>query len=332
MLVVIVGGGTTGYMLVEDWSAWDAFYMTVTTVTTVGFREVRELSRPGQIFTVILIIAGVGGALYTLNVLVRLTLEGELTGALAQRRMRRRMARMQDHIILCGFGRVGEAIAATLTQRNQHFVVIEQDQRAVALVAAAGYQFVQGDATRDETLQEGGIDRARCLITALNSDADNSWVILSARALNPKLWIVARADHPGSEGKLRQAGANRVVAPASIAGGHMALAAVQPLLLDYTETLVRSHGQDLTLAQLTVEPGAALDGLALTEAIAAHPSVTVLGVRRADGELLVKPEPSVVLLAGDQLIVLGRMDDLAGISARMRTAGGDAVQPAMAQS
>jgi voltage-gated potassium channel len=325
VLVVVVVGGTAGYMLVEGWSLGDAFFMTVTTVTTIGYGEVRDLSRRGELFTVALVAAGVGSALYALNVMVRLTLEGELRGALAERRLRRRIGQMRDHVVLCGFGRVGESIADTLTRRHHHVVVVENGQDAVRRLEAAGYAYVLGDATTDEALKAAGIERARALISALNSDADNSWVVLSARALNPTLRIVARAEHPGSEGKLRHAGADRVVAPARIAGGHMALAAVQPTLLDFTETAVPSHGKRLTLAQLTVEAGAASAGLSLADAVPGPDSITVLGVQRGDGELLVKPDPATVLAAGDELIVLGELAGLERLSSRTRADGGAAV-------
>ena len=310
VLVVLVIAGTAGYMAIEGWSLRDAFYMTMITVTTVGYREVRPLSLQGELLTVALVSGGVGTALYALNAMVRLTMEGELGGAFGQERMRRRIEHMRDHTVLCGYGRVGEEIARALAGRREPFVVLDRDPEALTRSEELCHEHVEGDATQDEVLRRAGIERARCLITALDSDADNCWVVLSARALNPRLWIVSRADHPEAETKLRHAGADRVISPPSIGGQHMALAAVQPAVLDFTQTLVHTRATDLMLAQLSVLDGSKLVGQSLDAAIAGHPSITVLGVQRADGSLLVKPDSGVQLQSGDELIVLGRPDDL----------------------
>lgn len=332
VLVAVVMGGTGGYMVIERWSFWDAFFMTMISVTTVGYGEVRPLDREGEIFTVALLIAGVGGALYTLNAMVRITMEGELTGALAERRMRQRIEHLHGHVILCGYGRVGEEIARVLRERNEPFVLIDIDAQALARAEASGCDHIHGDATKDDVLRRAGVTRARCLITALDEDAENCWVVLSARALNEKLWIVARADQPESEPKLRQAGADRVIAPAMLAGGHMALAAVQPLVLDFTQTFVRADGMNLMLAQLTVQDGSALADQTLADALTDQESVIVLGVRRADGELHVKPEMTMELGPGDELIVLGRVDDLNHVNTRARANGVAVSRPGAAES
>src|SRR5215218_2350600 len=231
VLLAVLVLGTAGYVAIEGWSVRDALFMAVTTITTVGYGIPHELSTRGEYFTIVLVIAGAGAGLYTLNAILRIAMEGELTGALAERRLRRRIADMHDHVILCGYGRVAEVLARA---------------------EEAGCDHVHGDATRDDVLRRAGIERARCLVTALNSDAANSWVVLSARGLNERLWVVARADEPQSESKLRQAGADRVISPASLAGGHMALAAVQPLVQDFTRTIVQSDGAEELLAQIAV--------------------------------------------------------------------------------
>jgi voltage-gated potassium channel len=309
-LVALVVVGTAGYMAIERWSLRDAFYMTMITITTVGYREVRPLSLRGELFTVALVSGGVGTALYALNTIVRLAMEGELRGAFEQDRMRRRIEHMRNHTVLCGYGRVGEEIARALVGRKEPFVVLDRDPDALTRSEEMCHEHVEGDATDDDVLRRAGIERARCLITALDSDADNCWVVLSARALNPTLWIVSRADHPEAEAKLRHAGADRVISPPSIGGLHMALAAVQPAVLDFTQTLVHTRATDLMLAQLNVLDNSKLVGQSLDAALAGHESITVLGIQRADGSLLVKPDPRVQLQPGDELIVLGRPDDL----------------------
>jgi voltage-gated potassium channel len=323
VLVAVVAAGTAGYMLLEGWRFRTALFMSVTTVTTVGYTIPHELSVRGEYFTIALVIAGTGAGLYTLNAILRIAMEGELTGALAERRMRRRVEHMRDHVILCGYGRVGEEVARELRERNQPLVIIERDPDSLARAEAAGCDHVHGDATRDEALKRAGIERARCLISALDSDADNSWVVLTARGLNADLWIVARADHPESEPKLKQAGANRVITPASLAGSHMALAAVQPLVLDFTRSLVRSGGSDLLLAQVAVDDASGLVGLRLADALDGQQRLTVLGVRHADGNLLVQPDPGLALERGDELIILGRVEDLEQITSHSLPTGTD---------
>lgn len=319
VLLALTLAGTLGYILIEGWSLRDAFFMTMITLTTVGYGEVRPLNLRGEILTVALLAGGVGAVLYTLNVLVRLTMEGEITGALGLRRMRWRIEHMHDHVILCGFGRVGQEIARTLASRGATFVVVDEDEDALERAAETGYDRVHGDARDDHTLREAGVEHAKCLIAALNSDADTSWVVLSARALNAKLWIVARADFPESEPKLRQAGADRTVSPPSIGGKHLALAAVEPTLLDFTESVVHTAEGDLTLAQLSVDEHSPLRDRSLADALGPHRSVTALGLRRANAELVVGPDLSTCLTAGDELILLGPLDDLDAISGLSRT-------------
>ena len=332
VLLAVVAAGTAGYMLIEGWPFRDALFMAVTTITTVGYTIPHELSARGEYFTIGLVIAGTGAGLYTLNAILRIAMEGELAGALAERRLRRRIGEMRDHVILCGYGRVGEEIARELKGRRHPLVVVERDAEALARAEAAGCAHVHGDATRDESLRQAGIERARCLVTALDSDADNSWVVLTARGLNEKLWIVARADQPESEPKLKQAGADRVIAPASLAGSHMALAAVQPLVQDFTHTLVRSGEGEQLLAQVAVDDASGLAGVPIADALDGLATLTVLGVRRADGELLVKPDPQLALKRGDEVIVLGRVEDLERITSRAGRREGDTRPAAVAES
>jgi voltage-gated potassium channel len=324
VLLTVIVVGTAGYVLIEEAPWWDAFFMTMITITTVGYGEVVPLTRDGEIFTVALLVAGVGAGLYTINAVVRMALEGELTEALAEERMRRRIAHLHGHTILCGFGRVGEEIARALAERNEPFVVVDSEPAAVERAATLGYHHLTGDATHDDVLKAAGIARARNLIAAIDSDAANSWIVLSARALNQRLWIVVRADQPGSEAKLRHAGADRVISPPSIGGQHMALAAVQPLVLDFTQTLVRAHGVDLMLAQLSVAADSTLRGALLQRVLEDYPSLTVLGLKQAGGQLIVKPDPGLRLAPDDELIVLGGVEDLERInaSARPRSDGG----------
>ena len=297
--------GTLGYVLLEGWSPADALYMTVITVTTVGYREVEPLDGSGKLFTSSLIVLGVGTFFYTFTALVQTVLEGQLAEAVGRRRMEERVAHLKDHFILCGFGRVGEEIARDFRERHISFLVLDADAARVEEARAAGCLALVGDATDEETLDAAGVRRARGLIAAVGSDAANTYVTLTARSLNPDLRIIARTDHPSSAPRLRQAGADRVISPYAIGGRRMALLALQPLLVDFLETLMGSPGREQILAELEVTEGSGMAGRSVAEACPEGVPVTPLGVLHPDGRVVVGASRDVTLAAGDRLIVLG---------------------------
>jgi voltage-gated potassium channel len=311
LFLSLLGLGTVGYILIEGWSFLDALYMTITTVTTVGFREIRPLDTGGRIFTIILVLFGVGAAFYILTALVQTVVEGELGLALGVRRMKGKIESLRDHYVLCGFGRVGEEICREFMSRRIPFVIVESNSEALGRARAKEYLVVEGDASTDAVLIGAGVERASCLLAASDSDSGNTYITLTAKAINPELFVVARVGKPANEEKLRRAGADRVISPYLIGGRRMALSALQPTMVDFMDTLVRGHRGEQIMVELEVMPDSALAGSSLREALNLCKSVTVLGLhRKTDGSVIVGPRPDEVLAAGDRLMVLGDEEDL----------------------
>ena len=215
-LAAIIVVGTGGYILIEGWSFLDALYMTIITITTVGYAEMHPLSTGGRIFSIFLIIGGVSGALYTLTGIIGYIIEGQFGTTLERRKMKTRIANLKEHFILCGYGRVGEEIAHKFKDEGISFIIIDNQPERTALAEQAGYLYLLGDATSDEVLREAGIGQARGLVAAAGDDADNIYITLSARGLRPDLFIEARASYEEAETKLKRAGANRIVSPHGI--------------------------------------------------------------------------------------------------------------------
>ncbi len=315
LLASLIVAGTAGYMIIEGWSLLDAVYQTVTTISTVGFREVEPLSDAGRLFTIILIFLGVGSMLYTVTIVAQVVVEGEIIDALGIRRQRVRIEQLRDHYILCGAGRVGLEIAREFQARGVAFVVLDPAETAGVEARRLGYLHLAEDATREEALVQAGVKRARAVIAAVRGDAENTYITLTARALNQELFIVARADAHGTEARLKQAGADRVISPLSVGGRRMALSALQPAMVDFMDTLTAGHNHETILAEIEVEPGSALEGQPIAAALSEAPSVSVLAVRHSDGALAIGPRGSVLLHLGDQLIVLGDKTELEALSA-----------------
>jgi voltage-gated potassium channel len=239
LVLFIVSFGTIGYVVIEGWNFLDAFYMTVITLTTVGFGEVHQLSNAGRVFTIVLIIGGVGTVFYALSIGAKLTLEGELQEIFGRQRLEKKIRELGDHYIVCGYGRMGRIICRELKHDNVPFVVIEK-KPDVLLEEQKEILLFEGDATNDDVLKEVGIEKAKGLISVLPTDAENLYVVLSARGLNPNLQIVARAGEEGSEQKLLRAGADRVVSPYHIGGLRIAHTVLKPAVVDFIEFATKS--------------------------------------------------------------------------------------------
>jgi len=300
--------GTSGYVLFERWPFDDALYMTVITLTTVGFREVRELDALGRAWTMIMAIAGVGIIFGSVGIVAESVLSEVASGRRERRRMADAVAALKGHFILCGYGRVGTTVARELDHAGVPFVVVDILPDSVAHAAHDGHLFVEGDATNDAVLQSAGIARARGLIATVDTDATNVFVTLSARALNRELFIVARANQEGAEAKMIQAGADRVVSPYARAGRQIAELAVRPRVADFIDYAL-SHGElSFSIEEVEVAAGGPLEGRtvgALT-AEGIHPLAIVHGPRQYE------PNPPVdrALRAGDGLIVSGTAETL----------------------
>jgi len=299
--------GTVGYV-VMGWSLSDAAYMTGITLTTVGYREVRELDELGRLWTVIVAVAGVGIIFGSVGIVAETVLSEAVSGRREAKRMTEAIGRLSGHMILCGYGRVGSTVARELDHVGERFVVIDINAASLAEAQADGHLVVMGDATADGVLRQAGIERARGLITTIDSDANNVYVTLSARSLNPGLFIVARANQEGSEAKLAQAGANRVVSPYTRAGRQIAELAVRPGVADFIDFAL-SHGEpEFTIEVVVVRAGGPLDGQTV-EALRDR-GIFSLAVVRGDRDYEANPADDRVLRTGENLIVSGSADTL----------------------
>jgi voltage-gated potassium channel len=320
VLALVIGAGTVAYVLL-GLSPLDALYQTVTTISTVGFREYGEPDVPWKITTLVVILVGVGTALYTLGVFLETLVEGRLTDRLERRRTTRRIGAMQGHVIVCGWGRVGRTIAAHLQGASIDVVVVDNDPARVAMVDGPA---IDGDATDDDVLRAAGIDRAATLIAALSTDADNLYITLSARALRPDLFIVARARTEAAEPKLAQAGANRVVNPQKIGGARMAALAVQPAVADFLDVVMHDGSLEFRLGEVALRPGSSLVGRTLRDTqIRDRTGALILAVRDDAGAFLTNPSPEVVLQADQLLIAIGTAAQLKALTDEALPAGPD---------
>jgi voltage-gated potassium channel len=305
----IVVIGTLGYVLLFGWSPSDAIYMTVITLTTEGYREVRELDEGGRLWTMLVAVAGVGIIFGTVGFVAETFVAEAFSGRRQRRRMVEAVAALQNHFILCGYGRVGSTAARELEHAGMPVVVIDTQPESVEHAARDGHLIVHGDATRDDVLVSAGVSRARGLITTVDSDAQNVYVTLSARALNPKLFIVARANDEGSEGKLRQAGADRVVSPYARAGRQVAELATRPRVADFIDFAL-SHGQlAFSIEEIEVAEGGPLAGKTVAEL--ANRGIHVMAVvSHGPRQFDTNAPMDRVLSAGDELIVSGTAEVL----------------------
>src|SRR5258705_1614381 len=318
--LLIVGAiaalGASGYVVLFGWSISDAMYMTVITLTTEGYKEVGQLDDPGRAWTALVAIAGVGIIFGTVGFVAETFVAEALSGRRQRKRMADTVAALKDHFILCGYGRVGSTVAAELKHAGVPVVVIDSVAASTDLAARDGHLIVEGDATRDDVLLAAGIARAKALITTVDTDAVNIYVTLSARALNPRLFIVARANEEGSEAKLRQAGADRAVSPYTRAGRQIAELATRPRVADFIDFAL-SHGQlAFTIEELEVAPDGPLAGQ--TVADLANRGIHVMAiVTHGPRQFETSAPMDRVLVAGEQLIVSGTAEALRALRASL---------------
>ncbi|MEY2468041.1 MAG: voltage-gated potassium channel [Actinomycetota bacterium] len=309
---VVIVVGTVGYWAL-GFGLLDALYQTVTTVSTVGFREVEPLSATGQAFTIALILAGVGTALYAFGVVIESFAEGHLRAARKRKRMDQRIAALRGHVIVCGWGRVGKAIAREVGTNERAVVVIDQDE---ARLHGIPHLHVVGDATSDAILVEAGVERAHALIAAIDTDAENLYVTLSGRSLRPDLFIIARAREEASEQKLLRAGADRVVNPQAIGGARMAAFVSQPHVSEFLDVVMQDAGFEFRLSEMPIVDGSPLAGKSLLDAaIRERTGALVLALREPDGQFVTRPTADAVIRPGHVLIVIGTPDELLDLAA-----------------
>ena len=299
--------GTLGYMYIEHWSLLDALYMTVITLTTIGYGETHALDTSGRTFTLFLIMFGVGTVAFAIRNATKMMLEGELKQMFGRKKVEQKIRKLKDHYIVCGFGRMGRLICRELMRKPVPFVIVERDTALISEADWEKYLILQGDADKDDTLVEAGIMHAKGLITVVSTDADNLYIVLSARGLNPNLYIVARAGEEGSEQKLLRAGASKVISPYLIGADRMAQAVLRPAVVDFIEFATQAENMELQMEEVTINSGSPLSGLAINQCgIRQELGIIIVAIKRGDGKMEFNPNPASVLHEGDRLIALGQ--------------------------
>ncbi len=302
-----MGGGTWGYVLIEGWTPFEALYMTTITLATVGYSEVHNLSYRGQIFTILLILFGVGTIAYTVSSMIQFMVEGQLHQVLGKKKLQKKINRLHDHYIICGYGRIGRMISREFAARPLPFIVVENDPDRIPRLIEDKHLFIQGDATRDEVLKKAGISSAKGLITAVTMDAENVFIVLTARGINPDLFILARASEEGAEVKLMRAGASKVISPYTIGANRMAQAILRPSVVDFIDIATGHTNIELQMEEIPVSPESSLAGKDLHQSgIRKELGLIIVGIKRGE-QMIFNPEADTIIEAGHTLIALGNI-------------------------
>jgi voltage-gated potassium channel len=316
--VLLIGIGTAGYIVVEGFSPLDALYMTIITLTTVGFGEVRPLDSRGKIFTLGLIVMGAGFVAYNLAYFSQLLLDGNLLELYRRRKLKKELDQLSNHMIICGYGQMGQIIARELTKSDVPFVVIEKDASLLSKIHEKQIPHLVGDATEEENLVAVGISRAKGLATVVRNDTDNVFIVLTARDLNKDMLIFARAATPGTEKRLFKAGADRVVSPYAIGAIRIAHDILRPTVTDFLELALSGEGMELSMEELSVPDSASVVGRELIDSgIRSKYNLIVVAIKRLDGQMIYNPSPHEVLRGGDTLVTIGPQENLARFGAEL---------------
>jgi voltage-gated potassium channel len=307
ILLVLVSLGTAGYVSLEGWRSLDAFYMTVMTLATVGFQEVHPLSDSGRVFTILLIVVGVSVLGYTVGKFAQILFEGEFQRFLGRKKVEKAIEELRGHYIVCGYGRIGALICREFAAKPIPFVVVENNPEVVEKLNEDNVPFLRGNATEDETLLKAGIRRAKGLVSVVTSDTENVYITLTARGLNPDLFILARSGEPGSEIKLKRAGANKVVSPYHIGGSRMAQAILRPNVVDFIEIAMGRDHIELQMEEIFIPEKSPFVGQNLKDAgLRKDTGVIIVGIKQVSGKMVFNPESTSMIAAQDTLIVLGK--------------------------
>ena len=311
LLLSIILSGTISYSLIEKMSLFDSFYMTLITISTVGFSEITPLTQSGRLITVFIIVSGISLLTYTLSQIAQIFIEGELRKLLGRRKLEKQIADLKNHYIVCGFGRIGAVICKELTDSDLDFIVIEQDERKIEQLELAHFLYLAGDATREEVLLQSGLDKAKGVVTAVSSDADNVFITLTAKGLRPDVFILSRAADLKNEKKLLRAGASRVVCPYNMGGSRMAQILKTPTVVDFLDTAMMSGNLGLKLEEVFVHPTSPLVGKTIVESrLRQNFGVIIVAIKKIDGEMLFNPGPDAEFGAGEVVVFIGKQHDL----------------------
>jgi voltage-gated potassium channel len=309
-LTVVFVIGTAGYWLIEGWTLLESLYMTAITISTVGYSEIEPLSSGGKIFSIFLIIGGVGIMFYTVTIVAEYVAEGHFGSTIGRRRMKEQIKRLENHFVICGYGRVGREVAATVKNEGVPFVVIENNKARLDLANEDGCLFLEGDVTSDDTLAEAGVGRARALIAAVGNDAGNVYVTLSAREMKPDIFIAARASARDSEHKLIRAGADRIVFPQRLGGHRMAMVAMRPWVVDSIDNTGYSQNRELALEDISITSDSPIAGMTIEEGQSSCQGGIIVAMKKRDGSLVANPPMETLIEVGDEVVIIGTRQQL----------------------
>lgn len=311
ILAAILLVGTIGFVVIDGFTIFDAFYLTLVTITTVGYSEIGTLSQSGRVFNVGIIITGVLALLLAMGTLTQTVLELELSNYFEKRRAKRMIQKMENHFILCGYGRMGRGAARELAAAKAPFIIIDKNEEKVEMAMNLGFLAVQADCTRDETLREVGIDRALGVISTLGTDADNLFLVLSAKSLNPKLRVATRVSEEEAEAKMQRAGADVIYAPFSTAGARMSQSLLRPHVHEFLDFTTSTMGMDVRIEQVQVSVNSEFTSKSLGQAqLRRDLGVIVLAIRKINGEMQFNPPAEAPIVSGEHLIVMGPAEKL----------------------
>ncbi len=311
LLFATVAFGTFGYVLVEDMVLFEAFYMTLITISTVGFSEVKPLSYMGRLITIVIIVWGISLLTYTLGQVARIFVEGELRIILGRRKLEKQIAALKDHYIVCGYGRIGAIIVHELRAEKIPLVVIEQNPAQIEELESENILYLGMDATSDETLISAGLQSARGLVTAVSSDADNVFIALSAKELRPDIFILARASGVSSESKLLRAGASRVVCPYQMGAKRMAEILQKPTVIDFLDQTMMNSDIGLAMEEAIItEESFLTEKTVMTSKLKQNFGVMIVAIKKLSGEMIFNPGPGEQFDAGDVIVVIGEKEKL----------------------
>jgi voltage-gated potassium channel len=311
LLTGIIALGTSGYYFVEHMPLFEAFYMTIITLSTVGFAEVVPLSQAGRAITVIIIVVGISVGAYTIGVLVRALVEGELVQIFGRRKVQKQVSGLKNHFIICGFGRIGRIVCNELAADRIDFVVIEQESSVIEQIEARKFLYLEMDATTEEALTQAGIMAAKGIVTAVNSDANNVFITMNAKGLRPDVFVLARASEEKNEPKLFRAGANRVVSPYLIGGRRIAQMLKKPTVVDFIDIAMMGSHLGLMMEEAKIGNNSSLIGKNLIDShLRQDYGVIIVAIKKRSGDMVFNPTPSERLEAGDVIVVLGKKEDL----------------------
>ncbi|MBU1054793.1 MAG: potassium channel protein [Proteobacteria bacterium] len=310
LLVCIIG--TVGYMMIEGWALFDSIYMTITTISTVGYSEVHKLSEPGRVFTALLIFFGVGFCFYMAGAMVQFMVEGRIRAILGRRRLEKKISKLKNHYIICGYGRIGKVLCSNLMiKKNFDLVVVESEKDLIPVMEEDRVLFLSRDAIEENTLIKAGIKTAKGLVAVLASDADNVFLVLTARQLNPDLYITARATRNEAKSKLIAAGANTVVSPYELGAISMSQRILRPAVTNFLELAYNEQGNDIRMEEIPVSASSKIINIMLKDSgIRQKYNLIIIAIKKHDGSMTFNPSSETRIQAGDTVIVVGQDENL----------------------